>query len=96
VIDSSWITRDELIARLEARGLTVEPRTLQYWEYTGQLARPIRKWDVRVRAPRAFYTQEAFEAVQRLVELKAGKPCPYCGATSRNTHLTRKYLKGDA
>ncbi|MDP9470571.1 MAG: hypothetical protein M3Q71_07875 [Chloroflexota bacterium] len=47
------LSRDEVLARLQERGVDVSSSDLRYWEYAGVLPRPIRRW--HQGATRAVY-----------------------------------------
>ncbi len=65
---ASFITREELVARLRAEGVSVSDRTLIFWEAKGLLPRPIRRW-VGDKT-RALYPELAVGAVALVRQLQ--------------------------
>jgi DNA-binding transcriptional MerR regulator len=62
-------TRYEVIGSLRDRGVDVNEVTLVFWEKTGILPRPVRRW--RDGAPRALYPPWAVDAIVHLRNLQA-------------------------
>jgi|GEM_PF-5641475 len=64
-----YLTRDELVEELTARGVDVDVGSLVWWEKSGTLPRPVRRW--RDGAPRALYPGYAIDAVKTLRSMQA-------------------------
>ncbi len=67
--EPSLITRDELIGTLKDRGVDINEVTLVYWEKSGVLPRPVRRWNTG--APRAMYPIYAIDTISYLRGLQA-------------------------
>jgi DNA-binding transcriptional MerR regulator len=62
-------TREDVLGSLQDRGVNVNEVTLVFWEKTGILPRPVRRW--RDGAPRALYPPWAVDAILHLRNLQA-------------------------
>ena len=62
-------TREDVLGSLQDRGVDVNEVTLVFWEKTGILPRPVRRW--RDGAPRALYPPWAVDAIAHLRALQA-------------------------
>jgi hypothetical protein len=51
--ESEWVTLDQLLASLAQEGMLISKRTMRYWESTGRLPRPVKRW--RDKAMFALY-----------------------------------------
>ncbi|MDP9363481.1 MAG: hypothetical protein M3Q10_04495 [Chloroflexota bacterium] len=63
------LDRQELLEELRDRGVEVDDVALVFWEKSGVLPRPMRRW--RDGAPRALYPRHAIDAVAHLRQLQA-------------------------
>ncbi len=63
------ISREELLGTLQARGVDVNDITIVFWEKSGTLPRPVRRW--HAGAPRAMYPVYAIDAIEHLRQLQA-------------------------
>jgi len=62
-------SREEVLGSLQDRGVDVNEVTLVFWEKSGILPRPVRRW--RDGAPRALYPPWAVDAIVHLRVLQA-------------------------
>lgn len=63
------VTRDEVIGSLKDLGVDVNEVTLVFWEKSGVLPRPVRRW--HAGAPHAMYPSYAIDAIEHLRQLQA-------------------------
>ena len=66
--EDEWIGRDDLLAQVRSRGLSLSPRTLGLWEASGIVPRPVRRW--HNGATRALYPPWAAQMVMLANEVK--------------------------